>query len=63
MRNHEQSGVWSKTAEESSPWLRLLALLRRDRSRQVRRSSYVAVTAPTAAAAPRSGTPTPSVRP
>ena len=43
MQDNTQNGVWSKTAEESSLWLRLLALLRRGRSRQVRRSSYLPV--------------------
>jgi len=54
MRDDSQNGVWSKTAEESSPLLRLLARLRRDNSRQVRRSSYVAVTATKATGTPES---------
>jgi len=37
--------MWSKTAEESNPWLRLMSLIRRDASRQVRRSSFVPATA------------------
>jgi hypothetical protein len=43
MRSESLDGVWSKTAEESSPWRRLLAAVRRDNSRRVHRSSYVAV--------------------